>query len=62
MKIGDFWLDSDHLMVKENGKEIYLSWREFRLFELLIKNRGKVISRQQILDSIWEKIVLLLIE
>ena len=53
LKIGDFWLDSDHLMVKENGKEIYLSWREFRLFELLIKNRGKVISRQQILDSIW---------
>ena len=53
LKIGDFWLDSDHLMVKENGKETYLSWREFRLFELLIKNRGKVISRQQILDSIW---------
>src|SRR5690606_16548132 len=41
----------------ENGKdrEVDLTSREIALLVLLVKNEGKVLSRQSIIDSVWSK-------
>ena len=36
-----------------NGEERELSTREFKLLRHLIQNRGRVLSRDQILNKVW---------
>ena len=35
------------------GREVDLSAREFRLAEILLRNAGMVLSREQLLDLVW---------
>jgi len=35
------------------GKEMHLSQTEFRLLELLVRNAGRVVSRNELLDKVW---------
>ena len=35
------------------GRQIALSPREFRLLDLLLRNEGRLLSREQILSSVW---------
>ena len=35
------------------GTEIFLSLTEFRLLELLARNAGRIVSRQEILSKVW---------
>jgi two-component system copper resistance phosphate regulon response regulator CusR len=57
---GDFFkIDNLTLSTKSNiarraGREIYLTRREFALLEHLMRNRDKIISRQQILEQVWD--------
>ncbi|HYE09642.1 MAG TPA: response regulator transcription factor [Patescibacteria group bacterium] len=44
--------DSSHV-VKVDGKEIALSPKEYTLLILLVENKGKVISREQLLNQVW---------
>ena len=37
-----------------DGKEVNLTAKEFDLLHLFITNRGKVFSREQLLDTIWK--------
>jgi len=39
--------------VMVDGKEIILTLKEFELLSLLIENKGKVLTRDQLLNSIW---------
>ena len=39
--------------LKVDGEERELSTREFNLLRLLIQNRGRVLSRDQILNKVW---------
>jgi len=43
---------SKHI-VKANGKEVVLTYKEFELLCLLISNKGTVFNRDQILQRIW---------
>lgn len=54
IKVADLELNSEAKTVKRNNKLIDLSLREFNLLELLMRNSGKVISRAEIADKIWE--------
>lgn len=36
-----------------NGKELMIPATEFRLLELLVKNQGALVSKQQCLDHVW---------
>jgi two-component system copper resistance phosphate regulon response regulator CusR len=40
--------------VSRGGKEIPLTAKEFSLLVLLAQNRGKVISKQEILEKVWD--------
>ncbi len=43
---------SKHI-VKANGKDVILTYKEFELLCLLISNKGTVFNRDQILQRIW---------
>ncbi|EAR67461.1 transcriptional regulator [Bacillus sp. NRRL B-14911] len=36
-----------------NGEEIFLTPREYQLLEMLLRNKGQVLTREMILDRIW---------
>ena len=40
--------------VKVNGKNINFTLKEFRLLELLLRNINRVLTREQILDNVWD--------
>ena len=50
---GGMRLDCDGRRVYIDGKEINLTAKEFEVLELLMKNPGKVYSREQLLNLVW---------
>jgi len=53
VQVGDFVLDSKKCEASKSGKTLDLSHREFKLLEYFIDHRGEVVSRDQLLDSVW---------
>lgn len=53
IKIGDFELDSERFGVKRNGVPIALTAREFELLSYLVRNRGRVVSREELRAKVW---------
>lgn len=51
--IGQVAVDLSAHAVMRDGKPIELSPREFALLEILARNRGHVLSRDQILERVW---------
>ncbi|MBN2404364.1 MAG: response regulator transcription factor [Coriobacteriia bacterium] len=51
---GDLLLDEDTHQVFVDGSEVELSPTEFRLLRYLMLNQGRVLSKLQILDYVWE--------
>jgi DNA-binding response OmpR family regulator len=50
---GDVRLDVRTRTATQNGREVELSAREFRLAEIFFRNQGQVLSREQLLDLVW---------
>lgn len=46
-------VDFEDMRVVADGEEVRLTRKEFALLEHLIKNIGRVATRQQLLDSVW---------
>lgn len=42
-------------IVKKDGKEIELTALEYKILLLLFENKGRIISREQILANIWDE-------
>ena len=53
MKIGDIEIDRERYTVNIRGKSVKLSATEFKLLLFLAERRGKVFSRDQLLDAVW---------
>src|SRR5271169_3854530 len=53
LEIADLVLDIPSLRAFRGGHEIRLSPTAYRLLELLVRNTGRVVSRQEILAIIW---------
>jgi two-component system, OmpR family, copper resistance phosphate regulon response regulator CusR len=53
-KIGDLIIDDDSKTVDKNGEQINLTATEYRLLFVLIKNKGKVLSRIDLLEKVWD--------
>ncbi len=47
-------VDFSKMQVISDGNPVKLSSTEYRLLELLIKNRGQVLTRNSILEKIWD--------
>lgn len=46
-------VDFDDMRVVADGGDVKLTRKEFALLEHLIKNSGRVATRQQLLDNVW---------
>lgn len=55
IKVADLEINIDSKQVKRGGKEHTLTAREFRLLVLLARNKGRVLSRSEIAEKIWEE-------
>ncbi len=53
-EVADLVLDDDAHRVWRNGTEVHLSATEYKLLRMLITNVGRVITRAQILDHVWQ--------
>ncbi len=54
IRLGDVTVDTVKGMAMKNGAELYLSALEYRLLLVFINNRGAVLSRNQLLEEIWD--------
>ncbi len=52
-KVGNLTVSPSAHMVMVDHEEVVLTLKEFELLCLLLKNRGKVLTRAQLLDQIW---------
>jgi len=54
LKVGDLILDSLNFKVKRNNKEIDLTPTEFRLLEYLMRNPNRILSKENIIEHVWD--------
>jgi DNA-binding response OmpR family regulator len=50
----DITIDADRQSVLRGDKNIYLTRKEFALLEYLAQNKGRVVSRGQIMEHVWD--------
>ncbi len=53
LKIGELEIDRERYTVSIRGKQVKLSATEFKVLLFLAERRGKVFSRNQLLDAVW---------
>lgn len=51
---GTIKVNTNEAKVYKNGAEIILTAMEYKLLLIFINNRGKVLSRQRLLEDIWD--------
>lgn len=54
LRIADLVLDIDKKIAIRFGNSIELTAKEFALLEFLMKNKGRVMSRSEIAEKIWD--------
>lgn len=54
LKVADLELNTLTRQVKRGDKEITLTSKEFALLEYMMRNAGRVLTRTQIADHIWD--------
>lgn len=52
-KAGTLTVDFQRMEATRHGTPIEMSHKEFQVFELLVRNRGQVVSRRQFLEEVW---------
>jgi len=55
MKVSDLEIDVASRTVGRNGAKLDLTPREFDLLEYLVRNRGRVVSREMMARDIWNE-------
>jgi two-component system OmpR family response regulator len=53
LRVADLELDEERWTVRRAGVEVELSPTEFRLLAYLMRNAGRVLTRAQLLESVW---------
>ena len=55
LRFGDLQIDVDSMTVQIAGRNVLTTVREFRLLEYLANHRGRVLTRDQLLDAVWKE-------
>ena len=50
---GHITLDTERRMAEKDGEPVELTGREYELIELLMRNPGRIYSRENLLNIIW---------
>ncbi len=54
LAVGDVRLDPDRHSTTFQGAELELSRKEFELLRLLMENAGSVVTRERLIDEVWD--------
>jgi phosphate regulon transcriptional regulator PhoB len=54
VRFGDLVINKDSCSVTKNGRTLDLSATEFRLLLYLVERKGRVFSREQLLNALWK--------
>lgn len=54
LSIADLQMNLDSKEVTRSGNKIFLTAKEFQLLEYLIRNKGRVMSRADIAEKVWD--------
>ena len=56
ISIGGVIIDPDKQEIRneKNNKQVYLTRKEFMVLEYLAKNQGKIISRGELMEHVWD--------
>lgn len=52
--IGNLKVDSDKGIVYKNNKDVFLSALEYRLLLVFLNHQGQILTRNQLLENIWD--------
>ena len=55
LRLGDLEIDASSMTVRVQGRAVLTTVREFRLLEYLASHRGRVLTRDQLLDAVWKE-------
>ncbi len=54
IEVNDVELDRDNFIAKRNNVDIELTSKEFSLLEYLMNNPGRIITKEQIMQHVWD--------
>jgi len=55
LRLGGLEIDVSSMTVQVQGRNVLTTVREFRLLEYLATHRGRVLTRDQLLDAVWKE-------
>ena len=55
LKVSDISLDIEKEKVEVNGSETLLTKKEYMILEYLLRNRGQLVGRNQLLEHAWDR-------
>jgi DNA-binding response OmpR family regulator len=55
LRLGDLEIDVPSMTVRVRDRNVLTTVREFRLLEYLATHRGRVLTRDQLLDAVWKE-------
>ncbi len=55
LKVGELEIDASSMTVRVEGRTVLTTVREFRLLAYLAAHRGRVFTRDQLLDAVWKE-------
>ena len=53
-RFGDVTVDFDRGQAHKSGEELILTPRELRLLRYFVEHRGRVVTREELLDAVWD--------
>jgi len=53
-RVGDFVIKPDRYEIYQNGELLDLTLKEYQLLEILLRNRGRVLKRNYLLEILWD--------
>jgi adenylate cyclase len=56
-RFGDFELDTNEGVLRQKGVILPLSPKAFQALELLVRQSGKVVSRAEMVESLWAHVI-----
>lgn len=54
LSCGDISIDKSRMLVLYQGEEVSVSQAEYQLLLLLMENKGKTVTRERLLEQIWD--------
>lgn len=54
LSCGDIRLDRDRMEVRIDGRKVELGQTEYQILLLLMENKGRTVTRQRLLEQVWD--------